>query len=190
MCHRAQPDAVLEVVHLVEVVAPAAVDHAEHDASLQLAHGLLAERDLAALVRDAGVTENFLLEEGVRYPAARSCLGEHLIHRDGDRVDRLQLGPHGVEVPVVAVALGSVHLDDLGDDVVEEARDAILQVVTLEDVAAVRVDCLALAVQDVVVLEHVLADLRVAALHLRLRTADGPRDGLRLDRQVVGAVAH
>ena len=36
--HRAQADAVLEVVHLVEVVAPAAVDHREHDAALELAH--------------------------------------------------------------------------------------------------------------------------------------------------------
>ena len=41
-----------------------------------------------------------------------------------------------------------------------------MQVVALEDVAAVAVDGLALAVQHVVVLQHVLADLGVARLDL------------------------
>ena len=54
-------------------------------------------------------------------------------------------------------------------DVLEEVLHAIVQVVALEDVAAVAVDRLALAVQHVVVLEHVLADLGVARLDLRLR---------------------
>src|SRR5690606_21484140 len=51
-------------------------------------------------------------------------------------------------------------------------------------------DRLALAVEHVVVLEHVLANLGVAALDLRLCAANRARDGLRLDREVVGAAAH
>ena len=67
--------------------------------------------------------------------------------------------------------------------------DAVVQVIALEDVAAVAVDRLALAVEHVVVLEHVLADLGVARLDLRLRAADGAADDLRLDGEVVGDVA-
>ena len=41
--HRAQADAPLQVVHLVEVLAPLAVQDREHDPPLDLAHDLLAE---------------------------------------------------------------------------------------------------------------------------------------------------
>ena len=60
--HGAQADAVLQVVHLVEVVAPAAVDHREHDAALELAHGGRAELLLAALVGELRVGEDLALE--------------------------------------------------------------------------------------------------------------------------------
>ena len=116
-------------------------------------------------------------------------LGDDLVDRDADRVERLQLGPERVEVPVVGVALGGVHVEHLVDDVLEELLRALVQVVALEDVAAVAVDRLALAVQHVVVLEHVLADLGVARLDLRLRGADGAADDLRLDGEVVGDAA-
>ena len=55
-----------------------------------------------------------------------------------------------------------MHVYDLGDHVFEELGGAILKVVALEDVAAVTIDRLALTVEHVIVLEHVLADLRVA----------------------------
>ena len=60
--HGAQADAVLEVVHLVQVVAPAAVEHLQHDAALELARRRLAERLLALLVRDPRVREDLALE--------------------------------------------------------------------------------------------------------------------------------
>ena len=44
---RAQVDALAQVVHLVEVLAPLAVEHGEDDAPLELAHDLLADLVLA-----------------------------------------------------------------------------------------------------------------------------------------------
>src|SRR6185295_7268297 len=37
LSHRAKSDAVFQVVHLVEVVTPAPIDHREHDSALELA---------------------------------------------------------------------------------------------------------------------------------------------------------
>ena len=80
-------------------------------------------------------------------------------------------------------------VDDLVDDVLEEVLDAILEVVALEDAAAVAVDRLALPVEHVIVLEHVLADLGVARLDLALRAPDGAAHDLRFDREIVWHVA-
>ena len=76
------------------------------------------------------------------------------------------------------------------DGVLEEELDLLVQVVALEDAAAVAVDGLALAVQHVVVLQHVLALFGVAALDLALGRGDGAGDELGLHRDVVrhGAV--
>ena len=46
--HRAQADALLEVVHLVEVLTPLAVEDRQHDATLDLTHDLLAQLLLTA----------------------------------------------------------------------------------------------------------------------------------------------
>src|SRR5690606_27248001 len=187
--HRPQPDAVLEVVHLVEVVAPAAVDHREHHAALQLTHGRLTQRVGALLVGNTRVREQLAAQEVAGYPTARTRLVEYLVDRDRHREERAEFRPESVEIPIIGVPLSGVLVDDLVDDILKELLDAILQVIALEDVTAVTVDRLTLTVQHVVVLEHVLADLSVARLHLRLGAADGTADDLRFDRQVVWHVA-
>ena len=60
--HRPQVDALLEVVHLLEVLAPALVDDAQHHLALDLAHRLVAELVLAALVVAGGVVEHELAD--------------------------------------------------------------------------------------------------------------------------------
>ena len=171
------------------MVSPAAVDHAQDNPALEFSHRRLAELLGTALVRELRIGEDLLTEERTVDPAARTRLGEQLIDRDGDRVDDLEFTPQRVEIPVVRVALTGVVVDDLVDDVVKELRHAILQVVALEDVAAVAVDRLALAVQHIVVLQHVLADLRVARLDLALRAADGAAHDFRFDREVIRNVS-
>ena len=60
-----------------------------------------------------------------------------------------------------------------------------MQVLALEHPAALGVDDLALAVEHVVVLQDVLADLEVAGLDLGLRALDRAGDHLGLDRDLV-----
>ena len=55
----------------------------------------------------------------------------------------------------------------------------------MQDAAALLVDDLPLAVQDLVVLQDVLAELEVLLLHLGLRRRDRAADHLRLDRHVL-----
>ena len=61
----------------------------------------------------------------------------------------------------------------------------LVQVLAVQHPAALVVDDGALAVEDLVVLEDVLADLEVLRLDLGLRGADGVADHLRLDRHVL-----
>jgi hypothetical protein len=98
-----------------------------------------------------------------------------LLDRDADRVERLERGPQLVEVPVLdAVALRRRTGHIGGDDVVDHVADLLVQIGALEDLASLAVDHLALLVEDLVVLQDVLADLEVLRLDLRLRAADRP----------------
>src|SRR3954449_11310313 len=58
----AQVDALAQVVHVVEVLAPALVDDLEHQVALQRAHELLAELLLALVVERHGVLDEQALE--------------------------------------------------------------------------------------------------------------------------------
>ena len=64
----------------------------------------------------------------------------------------------------------------------------LVQVVAVQHPASLGVDDGALLVQHLVVLEHVLADLEVLLLDLRLRRTDRAGDHLRFDRHLVGNV--
>src|SRR5690606_10555068 len=89
--HGTQADAVLEVVHLVEVVSPAAVDDLQHNAALELAHRLGSEGLLALAVGDLRVAED-LLREALLVDAALASarLGDDLFDRDPHGVQRLE----------------------------------------------------------------------------------------------------
>src|SRR5690606_38547468 len=91
--HRAQTDSVFQVVHLVEVVTPAAVDDAQHHTTLKLTHRGSAELLLTARVRVTGIREHLLQQEVARHATSRTGLREQLIDRDRDGVDRAKLGP-------------------------------------------------------------------------------------------------
>ena len=108
-----------------------------------------------------------------------------LVGRDRHGVDGPQGAPQALEVPVLGEALGGLGVDVALDDVVDEEAQLLVEVLALEDAAALVVDDGALAVEDVVVLEDVLADLEVLRLDLRLRRLDRARDELGLDRLVV-----
>ena len=102
------------------------------------------------------------------------------------RVERLEAGPQQLEVPVLGVAGLGRAVDVGADDVVDHRLDLHVQVGALEHLAPLVVDDGALAVEHLVVLQDVLADLEVLLLDLGLRRADRPADHLRLDRLVVG----
>ena len=102
------------------------------------------------------------------------------------RVQRLQPGPQQLEVPVLGVAGLGRAVDVGADDVVDHRLHLHVQVLAVEHLAALVVDDGALAVEHLVVLQDVLADLEVLLLDLGLRRADRPADHLRLDRLVVG----
>src|SRR5918992_5327801 len=175
----AEVDALAQVVHVVEVLAPAVVDDLEQHVALERAHQLLAELLLALVVGVDDVLAQ-LLDERLAALALAEVVG---VVRD--RVDLLELREQRIEVPVLLVlalhVLAGEPLDRVGDLRARHVR----HVLALQDAVAVLVDDLALLVHDVVVLEDALALEEVLVLDLLLGALDLLGEHPVLDRQLV-----
>src|SRR3954452_24506913 len=173
----AQVDALAQVVHVVQVLAPALVDDLEQAEALDLAHQLRAELLLALVVGADRVLPELLLEH-----LALDRLLVDVLRSDRDRVDLLELGEQPVEVPVLDVVADQVLIHETADHVLDLLTRGARHVLALEDAVADLVDDLALLVHHVVVLEDALADQEVLLLDLALRRLDLLREHLRVER--------
>ena len=101
------------------------------------------------------------------------------------RIDRMQPGEHGVDIPLLGEREIGVILDDGLQDLVDPFQHLFAHVLAGQHRAALVVDHLALHVEHVVVLEHVLADVEVVLLDPLLRALDALREHPVLDRLVL-----
>src|SRR3954451_14987538 len=185
----AQVDALAQVVHVVEVLAPALIDDLQEQVALERAHELGPELLLALLVERAGVVGE-LLDELLAVDGVGVELGD--VH--ARRPDVLDGDEQAVEIPVLDEVAGRVLLDHAGDDLGDLLAGRLAHVAPHENLVAVLVDDLALLVHDVVVLEDALADEEVLLLDLLLGLLDLLRqhpglDGLLVALLVGGAEA-
>src|SRR6266498_1236330 len=179
--HRAQVDALAEVVHRVEVLAPPLVDDLEDHEALELAHQLGAELLLLRLVLVPRILLELLGERLARdVPEVLFELG------DGDL--RLVQGGHlldeSLEVPFLGVLLLGELRDGALDHLVDPLADLLGHVLAGQHLPALLVDLLALDVHHVVVLEDVLPGDEVLLLDLLLGALDLVGEDLRLHRLV------
>src|SRR6266511_2439236 len=179
--HRAQVDALAEVVHRVEVLAPPLVDDLEDHEALELAHQLGAELLLLRLVLVPRILLELLGERLARdVPEVLFELG------DGDL--RLVQGGHlldeSLEVPFLGVLLLGELRDGALDHLVDPLADLLGHVLAGQHQPALLVDLLALDVHHVVVLEDVLPGDEVLLLDLLLGALDLVGEDLRLHRLV------
>src|SRR3954471_20922996 len=173
----AQVDALAQVVHVVEVLAPALVDDLEQAEALDLAHQLGAELLLALVVgADRVVLE--LLEQELALDRVRV----DVLGCDRHRVDLLELGEQALDVPVLDVVADEVLVDESRDHVLDLLARRARHVLAVEDAIADLVDDLALLVHHVVVLEDALSDQEVLLLDLALGRLDLLREHLRVER--------
>ncbi len=191
---RAKLNAFLQVVHLVQVLAPLAVEHRQHHPALEFAHdrlavGLDTETFFALLVREVRVSGEFFDEEvGRQTGAVAPTRLFELLDRDAHRVKRLERRPQLVEIPLFGVTLDGRGRDVAANDIVDHVLHLVVQVAAVQHPAALFVDDRALLVHHFVVLQDVLANLEVLLLDLRLSRPDRPAHHLRLDGHVVGDV--
>ena len=163
---------------------PARVDDTQHDLAFQVAHHVGTKQVLLL-----GVDALEVLSERVgdvfRLVVVFDRRDVEVVvtgHAGGPRVDRLH-------VPVVERgALGAVLLHHSGGGVGDDAGDATVHVLTVQDGVALLVNHLALQVHDVVVFEDVLTRGEVHRLDLALRALDRLRYHRRLNGLVVGHV--
>ncbi len=176
-------DALPQVVHVIEVLAPPVVDHLEQDRPLQITHQLVTEFLLALVVGLLGVGGQFFGQRsGIDH------VGVEARHVDRYRPDQPQLGVEPGQVPLLDQIAGRVLLDQPADHAVELLPGDVGHVTPLEDLAAVAIDDPALLVHHVVVLEHPLADQEVLLLDLLLGVLDRLGQHLRLERDLAPVV--
>ena len=112
------------------------------------------------------VRQDFLHDLVASNLGAVAGVFSEVVHGNGDGVHLLEGAPEFVEVPVLGVAFRDARVDDGGQHLVHKAGNLFLQVVTVQDAAAVLVDRFTLAVEHVVILEHVLTLFSVTAFNV------------------------
>src|SRR5215211_1855270 len=110
----AQMDALAQVVHVVQVLAPALVDDLQQQVALERAHELLAQLRLALVVE----LERVLGEQPLELLAVQR-LSVELLRAEVDVEDLVQLDPQLVEVPLLDVVAGGVLVDHGADDALD-----------------------------------------------------------------------
>ncbi len=175
----AQMDALAQVVHGGQMIAPVLVQHAQHHVLLDVAHHFRADAgDLAV------VGLRHFLHDAI---AERGLLELRLAPEPAFRLDAcVEVLLHGFREPVqVPVrrhrALGQVLVEQSADGLGADALDRRGQVVRAHDLGALLVHDLALVVGHVVEQQQLLADVEVVRLDLALRLLDLAREHAALD---------
>src|SRR3954453_20965170 len=176
----AQVDPLAQVVHVVEVLAPAVVDDLQQQEPLERAHQLVAELGLAAVVQGERVGRQALDQVLAVEVLALDHLG-----RERRRPDVVERDEQAVEVPLLHVVAGRVLVDEAAAARADLLARRLAHVAALEHVVAVLVDDAPLLVHDVVVLEHALALEEVPLRDLALGLLDLLREHARLDGLLV-----
>src|ERR1700722_4505561 len=137
--HRAQADALLEVVHLVEVLTPFAVDDVQQDVTFQLTHRALTGQ-LLELGFPRGIGTIGIRDQRVEQLLAGQLAGlpdrlgvDQSAVVEADRVQRFQRLPELLQIPVLGVALGGGAIDVSGDHVDEHLVRLLLEALAFQD---------------------------------------------------------
>src|SRR5262249_3720220 len=182
----AEADALFQVIHVQEVLAPELIDAAEaaavpleseDDPALEAVELLVPDLGLALAVHALRLAGDHLDQRSVRDDlAVLHVRGQTKVELPGEPL--VEPGP----VPVLRMRAGRrIALDSDAGHLADPLEDGLLLILVLETLAADAVDDLALLVHHVVILEQVLADLEVPRLHALLGGADGARHQLVLD---------
>src|SRR5436309_6630107 len=176
----AQVDALAQVVHVEEVLAPAFVDDLQQQEALERTHELLAERlcaSVVALHRHGA--------DAVDQVDPVDALAVEVVLAEVEREELPQRREQAVEVPIVHEVAGRVLLDRSLDHAEHLLARLLADALSLEHLVAVGVDDAALLVHDIVVLEHAFSDQEVLFLDLLLRFLDLLGEDACLDRLLV-----
>ena len=164
LAHATQPDAVLEIVHLIQVFAPLAVKNREYDTTFQLTQTLFTKLAFEVGILVLGVGNNKLLQSHdglVSLELGDSILGCFRIN--GNRVHGVQSLEQALPIPILRLVRALVGTLDVAQyRLVDELEDILVDVLALQYGLTLGINDGALLVHHIVVFEHVLTDFEVA----------------------------
>ena len=158
---------------------PQSIDDVEHPDALHQSHLIVAELLLLVIVSSLGqlhqVIDDFLAVHEVLDLVPREVL------RHGE--DPLDLLAQRLHVPVAPVA-GQCIAGQLDERLLDPLHDERLEVFFEQHAIAIAINNVALAIEHVIVFDHVFADVEVVRLDFLLRIFDRPRYPRVLERHV------
>src|SRR5699024_3281417 len=107
---------------------------------------------------------------------------DDFLHRDGNWEDSVQLIPQLVNIPVFGTTTASNSIDVQRHNVIQEVLYLTAQVFAFQHSTTLVIHHSALPRKDIVILQDVFTNLKVAGLNLGLRRLDCPSDHLRFQR--------
>ncbi len=153
MRHGPEADAIAEVIHLIQVLTPFAIEHGQDDFALQFPGDVFPEFCFPSTVGclrviDEGLREEVRTDSG----AAATRILFYLLNGHRHRIQLLKSRPQLLKIPIFGVTLGRGLRYVAVDRVVDEGANLVFDVFAVEHSLALSVDDQALAVEDVVVL--------------------------------------
>ena len=180
-----QADAVLQIIHGLNVIHPAVVHHPQQNHALHFTHPLCTDLCFLLVIEPAkcglDVFHQLVFCQIVNLIL---CIGQA---REGFR-NSLQIFRQAGKIPFFGeLAFYRHRLDQAFHQCFHHAHDVLLQVFAEEHLAPLVIDDFTLLVHDVVVLKHVFTDFKVAAFHFFLRVFNGLGQHAGSDRLILHA---
>ena len=175
-----EANALPQVGHHGEVLDPEPVDGLEHDGAFDGAHCLSAVVLFPLLIEGLGGGEQLVL--GLRGAIAEQGIGVEPVGEGHDDADACE---ERLDLPLLRFA-GEVGLHESRDLLADHLLDVDPEVGSFQHLVPLRVDDLPLAVDHVVVLDEVFADVEEVGLRLALGHLEALGEHAALQRGVFG----
>ena len=186
LTHSTKTDTFLQVIHLVEVFTPQAINSCNHHSSFQRTHRfftelldgqrVVVELLFCFLVLGFNVAQDLAHQVIAGQRAVAAILLLNFLRSNRGRVVTAQGVPQFLEVPFTRRQTVGLFSDDPRHQGLHEALHLGAQILAFQDATALLVDQLTLVSHHIVILQDVLSNLKVTSLNLVLcggnRTGD------------------
>ena len=185
MSQRAQADALFQLIHRVDVIHPAVINHSQQDHLFDLTHVCGTDFRFLFVVQMSESLNNICFQFlGIQ--TLQFLL--RIVHAAETVGQSREILVEQLKIPFLReLAVHRNWYNDIMNELFHHFHDGFLQILTKQNLAALIINDLSLLIHNIIVLQNVFTDLKVAALNLLLRVFDRLGKHPRRDRFILHA---